>query len=105
MDLIVRDALALDVLINRAAMVLIVAEGIEQLGKREVWEPHEDFFRGDAKLPQLGYRPHRRSRPGDDRGAVENLLGTNNVRMLRGGCHARDHSQGSFNAVSLLKEA
>lgn len=36
MDLIVGDALALDVLINRAAMVLIVAEGVEYLGKREV---------------------------------------------------------------------
>ena len=36
MDLIVGDALALDVLINRAAMVLIVAEGVEHLGKREV---------------------------------------------------------------------
>jgi len=104
MDLIVEDALTLDVFINRAAMVLIVAEGVEHLGKREVWEPHEDFFRGDAELPQLGYCPHRCSRPGDDRGAVENLLGTDHVRMLRGGCHARGHSQGSFNAVSLLKE-
>ena len=105
MDLIVGDALALDVLINRAAMVLIVAEGIEQLGKREVWEPHEDFFRGDAELPQLGYCPHGRPRPGDDRGAVENLLGTDHVRMFRGGRHARRHSPGSFNAVSLLEEA
>jgi hypothetical protein len=36
MDLIVGDALALDVLINRATLVLIVAEGVEDLGKCEV---------------------------------------------------------------------
>ena len=36
MDLIVGDALALDVLVNRAAMVLIIAEGVEHLGEREV---------------------------------------------------------------------
>ncbi len=36
MDLIIGDALVLDVLINRAAMVLIVAESVEHLGEREV---------------------------------------------------------------------
>ena len=36
MNLIVRDALARDVPINRAAMVLIAAEGVEHLGKRAV---------------------------------------------------------------------
>ena len=36
MDLIVRDALARNVLINRAAMVLIAAEGVEHLGRRVV---------------------------------------------------------------------
>jgi hypothetical protein len=35
---------------------------------------------------------------------VENLLGTDHVRMLRGGRHARRHSQGLFNAISLLEE-
>ena len=36
MDLIVGDALALDILVNRTAMVLIVAEGVEHLGEGEV---------------------------------------------------------------------
>lgn len=36
---------------------------------------------------------------------MENLLGTDNVRMLRGGRHVRGHTQGSFNGVSLLEEA
>ena len=34
MGLIVGDALALDVLVNRAALFLIVAEGVEHLGER-----------------------------------------------------------------------
>ena len=91
MDLIVGDALALDVLVNRAALFLIVAEGVEHLGERKVGQPHDDFFGGDAELPQLGDRPHRRPRSGDDRGAVENLVGTYNIRMFGGGRHARDH--------------
>jgi hypothetical protein len=36
---------------------------------------------------------------------MENLFGADNVRMLRGGRHTRGHSQGSFNAASLLEEA
>jgi len=36
---------------------------------------------------------------------MENFFGADNVRMLRGGRIARGHSQGSFNAVSLLEEA
>jgi hypothetical protein len=42
LDLIVGDALALDVLINCAAMVLIVAEGVEHLGKREMGGAAQD---------------------------------------------------------------
>ena len=91
MDLIGGDALALDVIINRAALFLIVAEGVEHLGERKVGQPHDDFFRRDAELPQLSDRPHRRSRSGDDRSAVENLVSTYNVRVVGGGRHAHDH--------------
>ena len=91
MALIVGDALALDVLVNRAALFLIVAEGVEHLGERQVGEPQDDFFGGDTELPQLGDRPHQRPRSGDERGAVENLVGTDNVRMLGSGRHARNH--------------
>ena len=66
MDLIVGDSLALDVLVNRAALFLIVAEGVEHLGERKVGQPHDDFFGGDAELPQLSDRPHRRPCPGDE---------------------------------------
>ena len=68
MDLIVGDALALDVLVNRAALFLIVAKGVEHLGECKVGQPHDDFFGGDAELPQLSDRPHRRPCLGDDRG-------------------------------------
>ena len=91
MDLTVGGALALDVLVNRAALFLIVAEGIEYLGERKVGQPHDDFFGGDAELPQLSDRPHRRPRPGNDGGAVEDLVGTDNVRMSGAGRHARGH--------------
>ena len=94
MDLIVGDALALDVLVNRAALFLIVAKGVEHLGECKVGQPHDDFFGGDAELPQLSDRPHRRPCPGDDRGTVENIVATDNVRVLGGGRHARGRCQG-----------
>ncbi len=36
MDLIVGDALVLNILVNRAAKILIVADGVEHLGERAV---------------------------------------------------------------------
>ena len=105
MDLIVGDALALDVLVNRTALFLILAEGVEHLGECKVGQPHDDFFGGDAELPQLCDRPHRRPCSSDDRDAVENLVTTYNGRILGGGRHARDPWKGLSNVVSLLEEA
>jgi len=59
MNLFGRHAILLNVLVNRLTMLRVVAEGIKDLGEREVREPPDNSLGGDAKLPQLGDRAHR----------------------------------------------
>lgn len=101
MDLSVRHAIAPDILVDRLTVLLVVAESIEDLGEREMREPPDNFLGGDAKLPQLGDRPHRGASACYDGGSVKDPLGADNVRMacrcrhdrglLYGGCFL-DHS-------------
>ena len=87
MDLIVGQAVALDVGINRIPMLLVVAQGIEYLCQRDVRQANHNLFGGEAELPQFGDGAHRRAGTCDDGCALEDLIGADNVRMLGGGRH------------------
>jgi hypothetical protein len=52
-------AIPTDVFVDRLAMFLIVTQGIEDLGQCEVRETSDDFFWGDAELPELRDGAHR----------------------------------------------
>lgn len=54
MYLFVGHAIAFDVGINRAPMLLVVAEGIEDLSQCGMGQSDYNFFRGQAKFPQFG---------------------------------------------------
>jgi hypothetical protein len=103
MNLLGRDAVPTDVLVDRFAMFLIVAEGIEDLGECEVRQPPDDFFRCDAKFPQFGNGPYRRAGAGHDGGSVKNLVGADNVGMARGCGHARAYFVMAVLLLSLLE--
>lgn len=87
MDLIVGHTVALDIGINRIPMLLVVTQGIEHLGKRDVRQADDNLFWGQTKFPQFRDGTNRRTGTRNDRYALENLVRSDNVRMLRGGCH------------------
>ena len=87
MDLIVGQAVALDVGINRIPMLLVVAQGIEYLCQCDVRQANHNLFGGEAELPQFGDGAHRRAGTCDDGCALEDLVGADNVGMLGGGRH------------------
>ena len=89
MNLLNRHAISTDILVDHLTMLLIVAEGIKDLGESEVRQPPDDFFWGDAKFPQLGDCTHRSTGTRHDGGSMENLLGADNVRMACGRSHDR----------------
>jgi hypothetical protein len=99
MNLLGRNTVATDVLVDRLTMFLIVAEGIEDLGECEVRQPPDDFFWRDAKFPQLGNGPYRRAGAGHDGGSVKNLVGADNVGMARGRGHPRGLLRGGDTAA------
>ena len=53
-DLIVRDSISKDVLINGGLMILVIAQSIKDLSQVEVWKANDDFFGCNAKFPQFG---------------------------------------------------
>ncbi len=63
MNGVILNTIATDILIDRLAMLLIVAQGIEDLCQREMGSPSDDLFRGDSEFPQLGDRPYRGACP------------------------------------------
>lgn len=90
MNLLSRHAITTDVPVDRLAMILVVAQGIEDLGECEVGQPPDDFFRSNAEFPQLGDRAHRGASTRHDGGPVENLLGADNIWMAC--CGRQDES-------------
>ena len=90
MNLLGRYTIQTDVFVDRLAMLLIVAEGIEDLGECEVGQPPDDFFRSNAEFPELGDRAHRGAGTRYDGGSVENLLGADNVWMACRGRHDQE---------------
>lgn len=99
MNFLGRYAISTDVFVDRLAMLLIVTQGIEDLGQCEVGETPDDFFRGDAELPELGDCAHRGAATRYDGGSVENVLGADNVWMACRGCHDQSllESRGDVN--------
>src|SRR5215471_5597623 len=87
MNGVILNSIAADILVDRLAMLLIVAQRIEDLGQGEMGQSSGDLFGGDAEFPQLGDRTYRGACPCDDGGTMENLLGTDNVRVACGSGH------------------
>ena len=104
MNLLGRYAIPTDVFVDRLAMFLIVTQGIEDLGQCEVRETSDDFFRGDAELPELGDCAQWGAATRYDGGSVENLLGADNVWMACRGCHDQSllESWGEVNFAPFL---
>lgn len=84
MNVLGRYAIPTDVFVDRLAMLLIVTQGIEDLGLCEVRETSDDFLRGDADFPELGDCAHRGAATRYNGGSVEDIVGADNVRMA--GC-------------------
>jgi len=80
-NLLIWHAISTDVLIDRFAMLLIITQGIENLGEGEVRQPPDDFFRRDAEFPQFSDRAYRGAGPRYDGSPVENVFGADNVGM------------------------
>ena len=74
MDLVVGDALTRNILVNGAALVLVVAQCIEYLREGQMGEADNNLFRCDAKLPQLGDGSHRCASSHHNGCAVENVV-------------------------------
>ncbi len=94
MDLVVGDALTCNILVNGAALVLVVAQCIEYLRKGQMGEADKNLFGCDAKLPQFGNGSHRCAGAGHDRCAMENVVGGDDVRMTRCGRHGKSLLEG-----------
>lgn len=94
MNLLSRHAITTDVFVDRLAVLLVVAEGIEDLGECEVGQPPDDFFWSNAEFPQLGDRAHRGASTRHDGGSVENLFGADNVGMACCGRHDKGLPKG-----------
>ena len=95
MNLLGRYTIQTDVFVDRLAMLLIVTQGIEDLGQCEVGQPPDDFFRSNAEFPQLGNRAHWGTCACHDGGSAENVFGADDVRMACGGGHDRDFRRGT----------
>ena len=87
MNFLGRHTIATDVLVDRLSMLLIIAEGIEDLREGEVRQPPNNFFWGHTEFPQLGNRAHGRAGSCHDRSSAENILGADDVGMARGCGH------------------
>lgn len=102
MNLLSRDVISTDVLVDGFAMFLIIAEGIEDLSQGEVGKPPDDFFRGDAKLPQFSDGSYRSAGACHNGSPAENLFGADNVGMACRGGHDANLC-GGCPVVSLLE--
>lgn len=83
MDLVFGDALTGNILVNGAAVILVVAQRVEYLREGQVWEADKNLFGCDAKLPQLCNGPHRCTGTRHNRRAMEDVVGRDDIRMTR----------------------
>ncbi len=88
MDLVGRDALTRNILVNSAALVLVIAQCIEYLCEGQLGEADKNLFGCDAKLPQLRNGSHRCASSRHNGCAVENVVRGDDIGMAR--CSGHD---------------